>query len=665
MDLGSTLKIAVCAIFLIGASFSNEIAAQAQVPPTATAVECSDFPTFPTEKSLPGGLARAIYSQISSKFQYGRSWEYCDVYYSDLADQLGLPVETDRNRAMAQLKLANEELLSNLYLSGYRWFEPASLSQADRDSSRWQIRYYPGVRFTHGRLLQLWYEALSPDNSEVTAALNNRSVSFDNSRGYRADREAAQPILEKALNCARRLGIPRDIIACLCNLGCFYYLGGDYSQADQYFREGVELARSTTAPHSPALAPLIDFEAMSARGLTDYERAEKLYTESLQIRTAISGYYKPDVAHSLMNLGCLYADWSYKAEDPKEKRNFGMRSQDLFSRADEIMNPPTNKKLAAEWMQEAVRNHDLAALADPDQAWKYRARSRQLAADSYKLASNLVLVNSKSRADVIPNSQDLSTPPVGRPLHSCMTVNAGTGKLASMVGFAQSILEQCKEKPPEKPPEQPEPGLATILGNWSVPTDISTQANRKDREGRIIGTDVASEKDEKNRPSQFQDVTIYLCHYPKNPQNILNQIRMYGAAKGLGWEGLGELGSTHGWPANHLQAEELQAITDNTARAIVWKTDQTDKLGDYKFENVPKGDYLLYASVCTKKQCLIWIIPKAKIEVRRVDQFRYDFVEKTGIRIWEDGHPSAPETPPEYFSGSQAKAKNDETSPKP
>lgn len=640
MTIGTKSKFALS--FLVSLFVIGSQSAFALVKSPASASQCRDFPLFPSEKHEPTGLAGAIYKEARRQFHYSSSWKYCDIYYGRLAEDLGLQVETDRRAAMNQLNAANEELLSESYISGYRWFELSELSEQDRRNNQLQIRYYPGPRFTHNQLLELWYEVVSPNNSAVTAVMNNRSIIFDKSKRAERERSNIEPILKKALNCARTMGIPRDIIACLLNLGCFNYIDSKFELADQHFREGVELARSTQPSNSPALAPLIDFEAMSARALHDYSRAEKLYLESLQIRTSIDGYAKPDVAHSLMNLSCLYSDWSCTDIDPKLVKQYSNRAAELQKRADEIMNPVENTDRASRLMDEAIKNREIAQSLDSSAGWKYKQRARELLKESEAIRNNLVLVNSTNL------SHGLS-----RPTLSCMTVNQGEDKLQQMADFAQSISSKCerKETPPsdkpfEAPLPPPEPGLATILGNWVMP---------KDTEDAEKSASATGDNSKEKKPTAVQGVTIYLCKYPKNPDTILGQIRNFGAAKGLAWEGLGQYGSTHGWPANHIQAEQLREIIDNTALSIAKKTTLTDRYGDYKFEGVPKGEYLLYASICTKKQCLIWLIPREKITVNRVLQYRYDFLESTGIKVWEDGHPSAPTTPKEYFEGSDVK----------
>lgn len=643
MTIRRTTKFALSFLVVFFSTGSQSVFALDK--PLASASQCRDFPLFPSEKHEPTGLAEAIYKQARSQFHYSTSWKYCDIYYSQLAEDLGLQVEIDRRAAMDQLHAANEELLNDAYISGYRWFELSELSEQDRRNNQLQIRYYPGPRFTHNQLLELWYEVLSPNNNAVTAVMNNRSIIFDKSKRAEIERSSIEPTLEKALNCARTMGVPRDIIACLLNLGCFYYIQSNFRLADRHFRQGLELARSTQPSNSPALAPLIDFEAMSARALHDYSRAEKLYLESLQIRTSIDGYAKPDVAHSLMNLSCLYSDWSCDDIDPKQVNLYLNRAAELQNRADEIMNPSNNTDRASKLMAEAIKSHQIAQSLDSTAAWKYKQRARELLRESESLQSNLVLVNSTRLSHGL-----------GRPVSSCMTANQGEDKLKQMADFAQSISSKCEQtysqppgggKGPLEPPKlPPEPGLATILGNWVMP---------RDPESLEAAPSSIGGNSKENKPTPVQGVTIYLCKYPKNPDTILGQIRNFGAAKGLAWEGLGQYGSTHGWPANHVQAEQLREIIDNTALSIAKRTTLTDKYGDYKFEGVPKGEYLLYASICTKKQCLIWLIPREKITVNRVLQYRYDFLESTGIKVWEDGHPSAPATPKEYFEGSDVK----------
>jgi hypothetical protein len=218
-----------------------------------------------------------------------------------------------------------------------------------------------------------------------------------------------------------------------------------------------------------------------------------------------------------------------------------------------------------------------------------------------------------------------------------------------MADFANSISSKCEEEDRPKsgdteqirrpPPPPPEPGLATILGNWVMPRD-------SDDAERAVSSDTAESKEKK--PTPVQGITIYLCKSPDSPNSILGQIRKFGAEKGLAWEGLGQYGSTHGWPANHIQAEQLCGIIDNSARSISKRTTLTDKYGDYKFEGVPKGDYLLYASLCTKKQCNLAHSEK-RFQFRECSSTDMTF-SKHRHKIWR-WTSSAPNTPKEYFKG--------------
>jgi hypothetical protein len=174
MNFKPRAKLAFCIVVSLFVSASPSVNAQTKA--VATEQQCRDFPLFPSEKHEPIGLAGAIYKEARSQFSYRNSWKYCDIYYHRLAEDLGLPVETDRRAAMQQLKDAHEELLRDSYISGYRWFELSELSEQDRLNNELQIRYYPGPRFTHNQLLELWYEVVSPNNKLVTAMMNNRSI---------------------------------------------------------------------------------------------------------------------------------------------------------------------------------------------------------------------------------------------------------------------------------------------------------------------------------------------------------------------------------------------------------------------------------------------------------------------------------------------------------
>ncbi|MBZ0187712.1 MAG: tetratricopeptide repeat protein [Candidatus Obscuribacterales bacterium] len=440
-----------------------------------------------------------------------------------------------------------------------------------------------------------------------------------------SDRESAKPLLDKAITCARSLGFPRDIVGCLCNLGCFHYLGGEYLQSEKYFAEALEVGRQAVPKDSPALAPLLDYRAFALRGLGKYELAESCYLESLQIRVGFYGYYHFDVVYSLMNLACLYFDWSSDQTTiddlPPSKRDLlCARANDILYQVDLLMNPnpdPT-KELCQKALDCLLRSRE--SIDDPDLAWKYRKSLHFYMEQIQKHSQKMVLVNSKARIDVCPNSKNLShNPPVPRPFWPHLPANnRHTPQLPNMVAYAKDVIAKCKPKPKKKKVRHGPPGLATILGNWSIKTDIKEKSVSKSRsydEQRLDGTWHITENVDAGKASQVEGVTIYLCHYPKNPTHVLRQLRQYGSVRGLQWSDFGRFGTTHGWPANNKQARQLVTILDSVASSISYETVPTDKNGDYVFTEVPKGDYLLYASVCTEKQCMVWLIPGEKIVV--------------------------------------------------
>ncbi len=516
----------------------------------------------------------------------------------------------------------------------------------------------------------LWHRALSPQNSEVLSVLNNRPIAFDRSPTYQKMRQDAEPVLIQALDTARMLGFPRDVVDSLCNLGCFYYLGKDYSQADRQFADAIAVARLATPKGSPAIAPLLDYRGLALRSMAKYEAAEACYIEALQNRAAFYGFYNYDVVYSLMNLACCYFDWSTSHEIPPSRRQLLVEvGNDLLYQVDMLMN--SNRDAVQEAYEKEMEYFQRAKeITDPELKWEYLKSMHYYIKQTEKLTQTVVLVNSKLRTDIAPSKRDLShNPPVPRPLWSDLAANNNhEPQLPYMVSFARGVIQRGEE---EKRQPRPRPGLATILGNWSIKvektaggSDISFEHSRErvknesfvDQDGFTV-TDV--QRETKKEDSLVKDVKIYLCYYHKvnnkknGERNIFSHLKAFGTRLGLGWKDGGKFGTVHGWPANNGQARELVRNLDAMANAASFEVTRTDQKGDYAFHQVPKGKYVLYASSCTDKSCMVWLIPNPYIEVDRVNQFSYDFSEKTGIVIWEEGHKSTVETPQKFLYGSQ------------
>lgn len=498
---------------------------------------------------------------------------------------------------------------------------------------------------------KLFSEVLSPANSEVIGMLNNMPVQFIHSKTFQKQQAEAEPILFKALRCARKIGSPQAIVDCLANLGCLYFIAMRYKESEKFFRESVEEARAAADTESPALAPYLEYYAMAARACGDYDLAEELYKEAFQLRTNLQGYYHGDTAYSLMALSGLYHDKAISAEDPRQVELNMVRAHSLECETNDQINSAGLEALIDQKMSQALSFlKESRTETNKELAWNYLKRSRELASEVDQLTNNMVLVTSRARKDVFTQSNQLFSK-APRPFYPCLPANnRSSPKLPKMISFAQSVISRC---PNRLSPQ--EPGLAFILGNWSIPTDagkVSTVKTMHREEKALEGILQVSET-RSEEISPVENVPIYLCKYPVRPNNLLGRLMHHGKSRGLEWGDLGDSGTTHGWPATHEQAEKLQKELNSYAEAIAWDTTKTDTKGDYEFANVPKGDYFLYASVCTKQMLKVWLIPEEKIAVRKISQFRYDFVPTTGATLWEAGRHSAPMTPPSYFFGTQ------------
>ncbi len=488
----------------------------------------------------------------------------------------------------------------------------------------------------------LWHEVLSPANSAISATINNRPFSFADSKASRKELDALEPKLQQALECAKNmLNSPKDIVDAYCNLGCFYFLSGSYDQSHENFHEALGEARRAVGT-APLVAPLLDYDTVALRAMASqerdsksrhslYERAEKQALESLQIRTENSGYHHADVAHSLINLTYLYHDRALDdvALSPSERRKYTERARALEQRIDELMNPSSNEAEVA--MSSAIlhreRSAQLASIA-PDASWEHRQESADLLAQATALKDKMVFVSTNPRT--------------GRPSNSSTITASPVAQVPKMLALAESIIQKChKEPPPHK--RKPLPlGLATIIGNWTVPSDITTKAEiatAATTKETVEGVEKRSGRGEQS--SQVADQEIFLCPSSKYTQ-LYRVIANFASSRGLAMTDFGQT-----WPANHQQAETLLLDMKQTANLIKIDSKKTDKNGDYEIggggsaidstnQKIPKGEYFLYASIVTQNQCAIWLLPSFtdRIRVTKVQQFQFDFNQGSAMVVW-------------------------------
>jgi tetratricopeptide (TPR) repeat protein len=214
-----------------------------------------------------------------------------------------------------------------------------------------------------------------------------------------------------------------------------------------------------------------------------------------------------------------------------------------------------------------------------------------------------------------------------RPFVPDLAINKGTSMLPSMVAFAQSIIEKHRQiiRPHFNP------GLASVVGNWSVPTDLVIKAivdNGESRELTPEGEERRSGKSEQE--SRVAGVEIFLCDASQY-STLWSVIAAFGRERGAAMEKLGET-----WPATHKQGQDLLLRLQRTAAGISVSHQQTDKNGDFEFMDVPAGTYFTFAVLTTQEQCRIWFLPDMQqlIRVKRVQQFTVNFTPDNAVVVW-------------------------------
>jgi hypothetical protein len=442
---------------------------------------------------------------------------------------------------------------------------------------------------TYGQTM--WHNALSPNNSEVIGTINNRPFAFDGSLDFHKEQALAEPVLKEALVVAvqHRQIFPGDLVDCLFNLGCFYLIAYDQVRANECMKQAIQACRDYNLDKKPSMPSYLDHAALLARANGEFHRANALYQEAMDRRARMEGDATPDIAHSNINFASLASDIGTQSQDANTAKSFDAERARRESIANEIM-------------------------------------------------SHVVFVDSK----VHHNNQPRHFVPSS-------TVNKGQPTLPMMVAYAKSVID--KHKKPVLVKLKP-PGIGTVIGNWSVPTDINTTSTittETTREETIDGDEKTSGSSEQT--SQIAGVEIFAC--PLQDYGLIwNRIASFGASKGLDIKDFGTE-----WPANHKQGEALLRALKEVARQISVESVKTDKNGDYELPRVPRGTYFLYAGLVTREKCRLWLMPSITqpIVVSRIQQFKCDFTSANATTIWARNsgyamsastlpHSSAPQT---------------------
>ncbi|MCA9805630.1 MAG: tetratricopeptide repeat protein, partial [Cyanobacteria bacterium HKST-UBA02] len=173
---------------------------------------------------------------------------------------------------------------------------------------------------SYGTRKTLWYKALGPDHSDVTAVLNGLNFGPLNQKRAK-EFDAALPTLLTALDVAQKYEdeFPDDVVESFCNLGAFYFLTHNYDKSDKHFESALNEAMKQERPILE-VASIIDYRATVARARNDLNTAESYQELAKNIR---AGVYRPehrDLAHSSHSKALILFDRCSNHYDPEVYR---------------------------------------------------------------------------------------------------------------------------------------------------------------------------------------------------------------------------------------------------------------------------------------------------------------------------------------------------------
>ena len=112
-----------------------------------------------------------------------------------------------------------------------------------------------------------------------------------------------------------------DYAVSLNNLGGLYYHMGQYEKAEPLVRQSLEIQKRMLGEDHPDYALSLDNLASLYNNMGQYEKAEPLRRQSLEIRKRVLGEAHPLYAMSLNNLASLYEDMGqYEKAEPLYKQ---------------------------------------------------------------------------------------------------------------------------------------------------------------------------------------------------------------------------------------------------------------------------------------------------------------------------------------------------------
>ncbi len=111
---------------------------------------------------------------------------------------------------------------------------------------------------------------------------------------------------QKAIALQKQLNLDLDLATSLNNLALLYDLQGEYEQAESLYVQAIELYQTLLEEQHPHVASLLDNLAGLYYSRGKYKEAEPLFLRALELRKTLLGEQHPDVATSFNNLALLY-----------------------------------------------------------------------------------------------------------------------------------------------------------------------------------------------------------------------------------------------------------------------------------------------------------------------------------------------------------------------
>jgi len=153
----------------------------------------------------------------------------------------------------------------------------------------------------------------------------------------------------------------------LNNLGLLYVKMGDYSQAEKYYLEAKNIFEKVLGKDHPDYAISLNNLGLLYNKMVNYSQAEKYYLEAKNIREKVLGKEHPDYATSLNNLGSLYV----KMGDYSQAEKYHLEAKNIFE-----------KVLGKDHPDYAISLNDLGLLyfimGDYSQAEKYYLEAKNI-----------------------------------------------------------------------------------------------------------------------------------------------------------------------------------------------------------------------------------------------------------------------------------------------